>query len=109
VSAAIAESPVAAVNSTRALLRLLALDAGAVTTALLSAGARPASQRSSTPGDVVDVLMSEEEVTVAPDHPAALVVKLVIAPGYHVNSAFAAEQSGGVVIPLRIGLTGGTG
>ncbi len=110
VSAAMTDSPVATINSVRALLRLVAFEAAEVTTAQMALGAKlPPNQKITQRSEAVDILASTEEVTISADEPGEMEIKLVIAPGYHINSAFAGEQSGGVVIPLRVTITGGSG
>ena len=123
VSGAIADSPISTVNSTRALLRLLAVEevgaggaggsggarsaAASLDALLRSAGAVPA--RPTATLDPVEILASEESLTLSEGEPVELLVRLVIAEGYHINAAGAGEQSGGVVEPLRLSITGGAG
>ncbi len=114
VSAAIADSPVAAIGSTRALLRLMQLlgadelahrltELGAPAKATTTQGAEAATKADG----IVEVLVSTDTLELDGAEPAEMFIRLEIKPGYHINSAYAAEQSGGTVIPLRIGLTGG--
>ena len=110
VSSAIADSPVAAIGSTRALLRLMQLlGAHELSDRLADLGA-PMLAREDPSGKadgIVDVLVSTDTLELDGLEPAEMFIRLEIKPGYHINSAYAAEQSGGVVVPLRIGLTGG--
>jgi len=114
VSAAIADSPVAAIGSTRALLRLMQiLGADELARRLADLGApaiattTPGTETPSKADGIVDVLVSSDTLELDGIEPAEMFIRLEIKPGYHINSAYAAEQSGGTVIPLRIGLTGG--
>jgi hypothetical protein len=110
LSGAVHESPIAAVNSTRGLLRLLAIAPGAVASYQSSTPATPLAgnvQNSDNP--VIEVFSSEESVEVGPDTPAELFVKIAIPEGWHINDAFAGETSRGTVQPLVLGISGGTG
>ncbi len=107
LSAAIHDSPISTVNATRGLLRLLARDPASLHTAMLSSGAkRPAAK---TDQDPVEVLVSDDEIPVGPEQPAEFFIRLNIARGFHINSAHAGEQSGGTLVPLALGITGGAG
>jgi hypothetical protein len=110
VSSAIADSPVAAIGSTRGLLRLMQLlGVHELTDRLADLGAPMAGREepSGKADGIVDVLVSTDTLELDGLEPAEMFIRLEIKPGYHINSAYAAEQSGGVVVPLRIGLTGG--
>lgn len=105
VSAEMADSPVATINATRGLLRLLKIMGNSVLTdRLVAAGAR----RGGSTEEPVQIAVSTDTIELVAGEPTEMFVKLEIQPGYHINSAFAAEQSGGVVIPLRFDLTGVT-
>jgi hypothetical protein len=111
VSGAIDESPIAAAGSTRAALRLLVADPEGFERAQAraqdgEAGAKPAAVQASS---VVQVFASADEVVLTPDTPAEVLVRVEIAPGYHVNDAFAGRDSEGTVTPLALVLSGGTG
>jgi uncharacterized protein YyaL (SSP411 family) len=115
ISAAIAESPIATAGSTRALLRLLRLDAELARERLGADGAGEPSRSSRVPagaaaGGPVAVYASEEQVLLAPDGAASFDLRLDIAPGYHLTSAHHAAGRGGPALePLRVGVVGGTG
>lgn len=120
VSAEVAESPVSAANSTRGLLRLLAIDGAGVAAmseraaAAMAAQAEGAGARvlAGTGSESVVQIMAdlgpgseaggEGEVVLAVDEPAELWLRLEIAEGYHINDAAAAEASGGRLVPLRV-------
>ncbi|MBA4119259.1 MAG: N-acylglucosamine 2-epimerase [Isosphaera sp.] len=108
VSPAVHESPASACNSARALLRVLALDPAGWDNACaaLDPAARP---RPTTSAAVVRVLTSADELVVSPREPGRLLLRLEIDEGYHINSAFAGQQSGGVVVPLRLDLADAQG
>jgi len=111
LSGNIADSPVATINSTRALLRLLIADASAVTEALTAAaahaGATSSTDQSVLPADLLQLFVNQELLELDDDAPGELLLKLDIAEGYHINSAFAQEQSGGTLAALRVGQRGG--
>ena len=109
VSGDVARSPLGTANSTRALLRMLALDRAALSDALSAAGATAYSEGGEddefTP---VEVLSSVESVEVGAGDPGAVVLRVRIAEGYHVNAA----DPGGVgadLTPFRVRVVGGTG
>ncbi len=107
VSGAIAASPVATANATRGLLRLLARDPEAL------AGALPAGPPAAVPEArgapaPVEVFASEDRVSVGPDRPASLILRVRIAGGYHITSADPGSDVPALV-PLRVGVAGGSG
>ena len=105
-SAAVAESPISTVNSTRAVLRMLALDEPMLVQAL--GPVREDAGRAATGGPAVTIWASEDEVAVGPDEPASLLVRLEIAPGYHLNApgeGRAAESTRAV----EVSVAGGSG
>ncbi|MEM7623590.1 MAG: hypothetical protein AAF235_10370, partial [Planctomycetota bacterium] len=124
VSAAVADQPVAPINSTRALLHLLRLgsevaDAIASNAAVPSppAGSEPASRDDFTP---VEVYASTERVTVAPEQPAVIDLVFRIQDGWHIlaaepvapPAAQPAKDDTAVpagLVPLRVGLVSGQG
>ncbi len=108
ISADVKDSPVATALSTVGLLRLLSADATALREGLAARGARTAAP-TPAPDEIVTVFASEQEVTVADDEPAEVLLAIEIAPGYHINAFDAGEASGGVVLPLKIELIGGGG
>jgi len=55
------------------------------------------------------VLASADHVLVGPDLPAELMVRVELAQGFHTNDAYAGTASAGTLVPLRIGVAGGTG
>jgi uncharacterized protein YyaL (SSP411 family) len=123
VASAVDESPIAACNSTRALLGLLAidregfesfqracgasepgLDGGAAAGDASSAGDDLSGEGALSSARAVAVLASSEEIGVGAETPGVLRLRLVIDEGYHINAHDAGEKSGGVVVPLRVDL-----
>ncbi len=118
ISTAIAESPIATVNSTRALLRLLDVDEPAIVAALRDAGApdladdgapsraRPTGVQADS--SIVGLMASAEELDLAPDEPIEFSLRVVIAPGWHLTAAD--PGPGGLdLVPLHVGIEGGGG
>ncbi len=116
LSPAIAERGVAAVNSTRALLRMLRSDPSAAEA--LGGGAVAPPPR--TPADdrftPVEVLADAERLALSEGGVATLALRLRIAPGYHVLSAepfdedeARADPALRGLVPLRVGLVSGQG
>ncbi len=111
LSAAIHESPIATANSTRGLLRLLATQPEALA-AVQKSAPRPAGPSGAIPGldaPAVEVFASEDRIELGEDHPAQLHVRIVVPQGWHINDAFAGEESGGTVLPMVLGIARGTG
>ncbi|MAY74219.1 MAG: thioredoxin domain-containing protein [Phycisphaerae bacterium] len=108
VTPALAESPVATANSVRAMMRLLA-KGDAVEEAL--ADGEPIRSREAQRSEVVQVLSDVESVTVSDDKPATLTLALRIAAGYHVIAAepTVSGEGGDGLMPMRVGLTRGSG
>src|SRR5690606_10584747 len=91
ISAAIASSPVATVNSTRALLRMLVIRAGAerIRERAAHAAPSPASPAAPTASPASEVQPLEvyaptDRVVVKEDEPAGFLIEVVIAEGTHV-------------------------
>ena len=118
ISRAIMESPIATVNSTGALLRLLDVDEPALVGALRAAGAADVAAAGHAargkPGEadgeeaVVSLMASAEEIDLPSGEPVEFSLRVVIAPGWHVNAADAGAGGAGL-IPLRLSVEGGTG
>lgn len=109
LSSAIHESPIATANATRGLLRLLSTKPTAL--AAVQQGL-PSTGPAAEPGDnapVVEVFASEEEVEIGLEKPVELQVKIAIPQGWHINDAFAGDDSGGTVQPMVLGIAHGTG
>ncbi len=107
MSRAIAESPVGAVNSTRALLRLLRLDPAAA--AKLNPDGAADDDRVVRMDDApVEIFAGAERIAVPPmgQGSAALTLELRIKPGFHINSREPGVEG---LSPLNIEVTGGTG
>jgi uncharacterized protein YyaL (SSP411 family) len=112
VSAPIAESPISAVNSTRALLRMLALDEPLLVSVLADAPL-PASPGAGSAGGsgAVQVWASEEELEVGPEQPAEVRLRVEIAAGHHlmVPRGAAAAPVEDDIEPLVVSVVGGSG
>ncbi|MFN0011273.1 MAG: thioredoxin domain-containing protein [Phycisphaerales bacterium] len=119
ISSAIAESPISAANSTRALLRVLDLDESALVAALRDAGApdigaggsaTPLAVAGATSSDVVSLMASAEEIDLAPGEPVECTLRCVIADGFHLVAADPGEEGIKIgLIPFRVEIDGGTG
>ncbi|MCL4221975.1 MAG: thioredoxin domain-containing protein [Phycisphaerales bacterium] len=110
LSADLARSPVAAIHSTHAILRLIASPLAwlndQVDDAAAEAAASDASQSSHSP---VHVFADAEEVLVTPDRPGVVQVELRIKPGYHIAAADPGTGGSAGLVPLRVGLVKGQG
>ena len=116
LSGAIAANPLATVNATRQLLRMLRLDpgvgegaAGADAPAPAAPEGEGAHSASQGPGFTpVEIYADRERVAVGPDEPAELNLVLRIAPGHYI---YAPETEGcdGAANPLRVHLVRGAG
>ena len=104
ISAEIAASPTTPVNSTRALLRMLAFEELAGHEAFDDSAAQPSRPARFTP---VEVLADTDRISVA-EGPAQFTIKLRIAEPYHILAAEGGAGAEGL-IPLRIHVVGGTG
>ena len=106
LSASIARSPLAAVNATRGLFRMLRLDEALVRSVLGS----PSGASSPSPGPEqpapAEVFASEDRVLVPRAGHADLQLELRIAPGFHIN---ASDPGVSGLTPLDVRLEGGTG
>ncbi|HYE62565.1 MAG TPA: thioredoxin domain-containing protein [Phycisphaerales bacterium] len=108
-SGAIAESPVGTVNSTRALLRLLATDSSAAARFQQAPAAAQASTQQAPP-EAVEIYASTDRVSIRKDEPAELSLFVKIADGYHVPAADpGSNDAARSMIPFRIGIINGTG
>jgi hypothetical protein len=106
VSGVLAAHPLGAANSTRGLLRMLALDRGALEAALAEAPSVAPPPPGTQPP--VEILSAVEMVEVAPDAPVGIVLRVRIAPGFHVSAADPGEGVVGLV-PFQVRVAGGTG
>ncbi|MGE3107257.1 MAG: thioredoxin domain-containing protein [Phycisphaerales bacterium] len=109
MSAFVANSPVGGINSTRALLRILA-SGPAVRSAALSllpapdsAGQASAASEASHP---VAIYSAVDTVVVGEREPAGIVLKVKIDAGYHVNAAEPGDES---LIGFRVAVVNGSG
>jgi len=107
ISSAVARSPVGAVHSTAALLRMLSCPderlrgqvdrAAAVATGPTAPARKP-----------VQVFADTDEIRVTPEAPGVVHVELAIREGYHIVAANPGPSGKGLV-PLRVGLVRGQG
>jgi hypothetical protein len=112
LSHAIDESPIATANATRALLRVMVTwpDQFEAFQAHADTQDPPhAAPGGLDPTSIVTVMASADHVSIEPDQPAQLTIRIDLAEGFHVNDAFAAQATGGTLIPLRVDTAGGTG
>lgn len=108
-SADLARSPVAAIHSTHAILRLITSPLAALTEQIDHVAAQTASgDTAPTPDSPVQVFADAEEVTITPDYPGVVRVELRIKPGYHIAAANPGP-AGADLLPLRVGLIQGQG
>ncbi|MEM1186454.1 MAG: DUF255 domain-containing protein [Planctomycetota bacterium] len=113
LSGRIAEQPVATINATRGLFRLL--QTGTEAAGQLAQGEQlPDSTDDSAAPPPVEIYADSERLTVTDDTPAELNLVLRIAPGYHVLAAEPASPDADPsvvrsLIPLRVGLVSGQG
>jgi hypothetical protein len=107
VSGYLAQAPLGAANSTRGLLRLLAVDRLALDAALPATPA-PAPRADDDEFTPVEILSAVEGVEVSADEPAGVILKVRVAEGYHLTAAQPGEGLVGVR-PFRVHVVGGTG
>jgi len=109
-SSHINRSPVGHINSVRALYRGLARDLP-LAEAFEKAGAVKPDQKEAAVGQqsVVEVFADTERIALKKDEPATFRVRLVIDKNYHVLAADLGPDAIEGLIPLRVGLTGGSG
>src|SRR5690606_36086029 len=89
LSGAVAESPVATSNTTRALMRVLAIRGDEIA-GLFPPGTPAAAEPQGRPSadfTPVVVLASTDRITVGEGRPATFMLRLQIADGYHINAA----------------------
>jgi uncharacterized protein YyaL (SSP411 family) len=121
ISASVAAHPVATIQSTRALLRLLmsgemaASDgtshaAASAAHSVGSTGERTASRTGTQHDDFspVEVYADLERVLVSEEIPGSLTIAVRIAPGYHLIAADPGAAVGGL-LPFRVGIVHGKG
>ena len=109
-SSHINRSPVGHVNSVRALYRGLSRDLP-LAEAFANAGAVEPDQKDAQAGQqsVVEVFADTERLNLKKDEPATFRVRLVIDPKYHILAADPGPGAMESLIPLRVGITGGSG
>ncbi len=110
VSGDISTRPVAAVNSTRAVLRVLRM--GKPASSRLDFGTPPPTPaNAASSASAVEVFADRDRVIVRDDEPAELTLGLKIKPGYHILAADPVVEGAdaGGLVPLRVGLVSGQG
>ena len=108
VSGAIAGSPVSTALATATLLRVLVADPALMPRLIPGPPADAAPKRADfTP---VQVFASQDRLTLKAGEPATLMLRLTIAPGYHVTAADPADHpDAGALVGLRVGHARGEG
>ena len=105
----ITQSPLGAANSVRALLRLMALDRGALDGAFPASAlhAQPHVTNQADPDFTpVEILSAVESIEIPADQPTGIILKITIAPGYHINAAIANDPT---LVPFKVHIVNGTG
>ncbi|MEM7755885.1 MAG: thioredoxin domain-containing protein [Planctomycetota bacterium] len=110
----IAEQPVAAINATRGLFRLLQTGPAAATA--LAQGKQAADQSTKPAASPVEIYADTERVTVSKDTPAEINLVVRIAEGHHILAAEPIAEGANLqsdlqdaLVPLRVGLVTGQG
>ncbi len=108
ISATLAEHPLGTINSTRALLTMLARrDRYHELLDFATNDGSDSLQRTKSP---VSVLVSTDEITVSDDAPATFQIRLQIEDGYHIAAANAGDSDAAKSLyPMRVGLISGQG
>ena len=108
ISATLAQHPLGTINSTRALLTMLARrDRYHDLIDFSASDGSDSLQRTKSP---VAVLVSTDAITVSDDSPASFKVQLQIEKGYHIAAADPGESDAAQSLyPLRVGLISGQG
>ena len=108
LSATLAEHPLGTINSTRALLKMLARrDRYHELIDFSAADGSDSLQRTKSP---VGVLVSTDAISVSDDAPATFKVRLQIENGYHIAAADAGDsEAAKSLYPMRVGLISGQG
>jgi uncharacterized protein YyaL (SSP411 family) len=104
ISGHIAEHPLTAANAVRGLLRLLTLDRAALDHALAGARAPVAAKQTHEPDNVVEIMSAVDHIAIGKD-PVGIILKIRIAPGYHLTAADPGEGFVGLS-PFKVFLTG---
>jgi hypothetical protein len=105
LSSAISQSPVAAINATRGLFRLMKIDRAAVEARLGTPGTGATEEAPHLGEAPVQVFASEDRVTVGVAG-ALLELELRIADGFHVTASDPGIEG---LVPLTIDIAGGAG
>jgi uncharacterized protein YyaL (SSP411 family) len=111
LSSAVSRDPVATVNSTRGLLRLLRTDRSRrdpETFARPDGSEEPSPEATET--SPVEIYAESDRVKVAPHQPAELMLLVRVAPAYHVSAADPRQgATGPSLVPFRVHVLGGEG
>lgn len=112
MSGAINASPVGSANGVRGLYRLLRSTPDRVRGVVGETEHDPATQETATDAGhgfmPVEIYADQERLTIGRDRPAKLNLILRIAPGYHLIAADPGP-GGSELVPLRVGVIGGSG
>ncbi len=108
ISATLAQHPLGTINSTSALLTMLARrDRYHDLIDFATSDGSESLQRTKSP---VAVLVSTDALTVSDDAPASFKLKLQLEPGYHIAAADAGDSDAAKTLyPMRVGLISGQG
>jgi uncharacterized protein YyaL (SSP411 family) len=111
ISGSVAQTPVGAINSTRALLRFLLAAPPEESARLQEAPAPVLAANASAPQTTpVEVFASTDRVSVSADQPAQLTLFIQIAEGYHVPAADPGDgPDAAPLVPFRVSIINGTG
>jgi len=106
ISRSIKASPIATIESTRALYRLLAID-GSLPDKLGDEAEEAGSTAIESP---VEIMAATDRVTVTKADPGQVQIRIEIGEGFHINAADLPQEVREIgLLPLRVGMTGGSG
>ncbi|MEL6498515.1 MAG: DUF255 domain-containing protein [Planctomycetota bacterium] len=106
-SAAIHDSPIATIHSTRALFRMVR-DGVPLADAFDRVGAEVRESIETQSIQPVEIYTDTDRVAVREETPAELSLRVRVAPGYHIIAADPGASGEGL-IPLRVAIVGGAG
>jgi uncharacterized protein len=110
LSGGIAQSPLGAAASLAALIALLRNHRDQHQAAFGSLSAPPDSSTIDPDFSPVEVFAEGDAIELAPDQPATIMLKVLIAPGFHITAADPGDSPAAKALsPLRVHIVGGTG